>query len=279
MRKVILVLIIFISCDFNLKSENINIARVGEKFFSEEDLIDRLPKNLNLRDSTDLVNELIENWALNQLLIKNAEINLSDSEKNKLKKISENYYNDLLVNAYKNKVAAFNSDTMVNENDIYEYYNKNFKNFLLYEDIIKGRYARLNKNNFNLSEIKRRFKRFNQSDLVFFDSISLQLLNYSLNDSTWVNKDLFFDKIPIINSDEIERIVKKMLYVVKEDSLDVYLVKIEEFKGTNEKAPLDFINSRIKELIKKKKKVDFIKKFDNEILGNAKQENKFEIFN
>ncbi|MEC8601628.1 MAG: hypothetical protein VXX96_00315 [Bacteroidota bacterium] len=279
MRKVILVLIIFMSCDFNLKSENINIARVGENFFSEDDLINKLPKNLNSKDSTDLVNELIENWALNQLLIKNAEINLSDSEKNDIKKISENYYNDLLVSAYKNKVAVFNSDTMVNENDIYEYYNKNFENFILYEDIVKGRYARLNKNNFNLSEIKRRFKRFNQSDLVFFDSISLQLLNYSLNDSAWVNKDLFFDKIPVINSDEIERIVKKTLYVVKEDSLDVYLIKIEEFKGTNEKAPLDFINSRIKELIKKKKKVDFIKKFDNEILENAKQENKFEIFN
>jgi DNA-dependent RNA polymerase auxiliary subunit epsilon len=57
------------------------------------------------------------------------------------------------------------------------------------------------------------------------------------------------------------------------------LVKIKEFKGTNEKAPLDFIHSRIKELIKKKKKVDFIKKFDKEILENAKQENKFEIFN
>ena len=125
------------SCDFNLKSENINIARVGENFFSEDDLIDKLPKNLNSKDSTDLVNELIENWALNQLLIKNAEINLSDSEKNDIKKISENYYNDLLVSAYKNKVAVFNSDTMVNENDIYEYYNKNFDNFILYEDIIK----------------------------------------------------------------------------------------------------------------------------------------------
>ena len=267
------------SCDFNLKSENINIARVGENFFSEDDLIDKLPRNLNLKDSTDLVNELIENWALNQLLIKNAEINLSDSEKNNIKKISENYYHDLLVSSYKNKVAAFNSDTMVNENDIYEYYNKNFENFILYEDIVKGRYARLYKNNFNLSEIKRRFKRFNQSDLVFFDSISLQLLNYSLNDSTWVNKDLFFDKIPVINPDEIERIVKKTLYVVKEDSLDVYLVKIEKYKGTNEKAPLDFIKSRIRELIKKKKNVDFIKKFDYEILENAKQENKFEIFN
>ena len=75
------------SCDFNLKSENINIARVGENFFSEDDLIDKLPKNLNSKDSTDLVNELIENWALNQLLIKNAEINLSDSEKNDIKKM------------------------------------------------------------------------------------------------------------------------------------------------------------------------------------------------
>ena len=44
------------SCDFNLKSENINIARVGENFFSEDDLIDKLPKNLNLKYSTDLLN-------------------------------------------------------------------------------------------------------------------------------------------------------------------------------------------------------------------------------
>ena len=76
---------------------------------------------------------------------------------------------------------------------------------------------------------------------------------------------------------KLKELLKKRY--TSEDSLDVYLVKIEKYKGTNEKAPLDFINSRIKELIKKKKKVDFIKKFDNEILENAKQENKFEIFN
>ena len=50
----------------------------------------------------------------------------------------------------------------------------------------------LHKNNFNINEIKRRFRRFNRDDIVFFDSISLQLLNYSLNDSIWINKDLFF---------------------------------------------------------------------------------------
>ena len=174
-------------------------------------------------------------------------------------------------------MASYNSDTLVLDNEISEYYNSNFDNFLLYEDIIKGRYVRLNKNNFNLNEIKRRFRRFNEQDLTFFDSISLQLLNYSLNDTTWVNKDLFFNKIPVLKDDEIERIVKKTLYVVKEDSLDVYLIKINDFIGINDKAPLDYIYKRIEELVKNKKKVDFIKKFETETIENAKLENNFEI--
>jgi len=230
-----------------------------------------------LEDSIIISNKIINNWALNQLLIENAEINLSSEEIEKIEKISSEYYNDLLISTYKNKVASYNSDTLVLDNEISEYYNSNFDNFLLYEDIIKGRYVRLNKNNFNLNEIKRRFRRFNEQDLTFFDSISLQLLNYSLNDTTWVNKDLFFNKIPVLKDDEIERIVKKTLYVVKEDSLDVYLIKINDFIGINDKAPLDYIYNRIEELVKNKKKVDFIKKFETETIENAKLENNFEI--
>ena len=279
LRTLLIFLLLLFSCDFNYESNDNIVARAGEKTLTNEELIEKLPKIINSEDSLIISNKIINDWALNQLLIKNAEINLSSEEVEKIEKISSEYYNDLLISTYKNKIASYNSDTLVLDDEISEYYNSNFDNFLLYEDIIKGRYVRLNKNNFNLNEIKRRFRRFNEQDLTFFDSISLQLLNYSLNDTTWVNKDLFFNKIPVLKDEEIERIVKKTLYVVKEDSLDVYLIKIEEFKGTNEKAPLDFINSRIKELIKKKKKVDFIKKFDNEILENAKQENKFEIFN
>ena len=67
--------------------------------------------------------------------------------------------------------------------------------------------------------------------------------------------------------------------MVKEDSLDVYLVKINGFKGINDKAPLTYIYKRIEELIINKKKVDFIKNFDTEIIENAKQENIFKVFN
>ena len=277
LRTLIIFLLFLFSCDFNYESNDNIVARAGEKTLTNEELIEKLPKIINSEDSLIISNKIIKNWALNQLLIKNAEINLSSEEVEKIKKISSEYYNDLLISTYKNKIASYNSDTLVLDDEISEYYNSNFDNFLLYEDIIKGRYVRLNKNNFNLNEIKRRFRRFNEQDLTFFDSISLQLLNYSLNDTTWVNKDLFFNKIPVLKDEEIERIVKKTLYVVKEDSLDVYLIKINDFIGINDKAPLDYIYNRIEELIKNKKKVDFIKKFEIETIENAKLENNFEI--
>lgn len=277
LRTLLIFLLLLLSCDFNYESNDNIVARAGEKTLTNEELIEKLPKIINSEDSLIISNKIINDWALNQLLIKNAEINLSSEEVEKIEKISSEYYNDLLISTYKNKVASYNSDTLVLDDEISEYYNSNFDNFLLYEDIIKGRYVRLNKNNFNLNEIKRRFRRFNEQDLTFFDSISLQLLNYSLNDSTWVNKDLFFNKIPVLKDEEIERIVKKTLYVVKEDSLDVYLIKINDFIGINDKAPLDYIYYRIEELIKNKKKVDFIKKFEIETIENAKLENNFEI--
>ena len=277
LRKLFILLLLILSCDFNTELNDNIVARVGDKTLSKEDLINKLPKIVNSEDSIIISNKIINNWALNQLLIENAEINLSNEEVEKIEKISNDYYNDLLISTYKNKLASYNSDTLVLDDEISEYYDSNFENFLLYEDIIKGRYVRLNKNNFNLNEIKRRFRRFNEQDLTFFDSISLQLLNYSLNDTTWVNKDLFFNKIPVLKDEEIERIVKKTLYVVKEDSLDVYLIKINDFIDINDKAPLDYIYNRIEELIKNKKKVDFIKKFETETIENAKIENNFEI--
>ena len=279
LRNSILFFVLLLSCNLNNELDKNIIAKVGDKTLTFVELLEKIPNNIERLDSTVVVKEIINNWALNELLIKNAEMNLSELEKNRLKKNSNEYYNNLLVNSYKNKIASVNSDTLVNQNDIAEYYDTNMNNFVLYEDIVQARYVRLNKNNFNINEIKRRFRRFNRDDIIFFDSISLQLLNYSLNDSIWINKDLFFKKINVLDDEEIDRIVKKTLYMVKEDSLDVYLVKINGFKGINDKAPLTYIYKRIEELIINKKKVDFIKNFDTEIIENAKQENIFKVFN
>ena len=270
---------LLISCDFNKKSDNNYVARVGEEFLDYSYLNDLIPKNISVEDSVELANKIISEWATSKLLLQNAQNNLNENEKESIDEKSKKYRDNLILSDYKNKISKNNPDTVVTDNEINVFYETNSKNFTLYNEIIQGRYLKLNKNNFNINEIKRRFNRFNLADRYFFDSISIQLLNYSFNDSTWINKNLFFNKIPTLNNDEIQRIVKNNLFYIKEDSLALYLIKINKYKKANDYAPLDYIYERIRELISNRKRIDYLIKIEKELIEDALIKKTYEKFN
>ena len=279
MKRYFLFLLFLISCDFNKKSDDNYVARVGEEFLSYSYLNDLIPKNISVEDSVELANKIISEWATSKLLLQNAQNNLNENEKESIDEKSKKYRDNLILSDYKNKISKNNPDTVVTDNEIKVFFENNSKNFTLYNEIIQGRYLKLNKNNFNINEIKRRFNRFNPDDRYFFDSISIQLLNYSFNDSTWINKNLFFNKIPTLNNDEIQRIVKNNLFYIKEDSLALYLIKINKYKKANDYAPLDYIYERIRELISNRKRIDYLTKIEKELIEDALFKKTYEKFN
>ena len=279
MKRYFLFLLLLISCDFNKKSDDNYVARVGEEFLSYSYLNDLIPENISVEDSVELANKIISEWATSKLLLQNAQNNLNENEKESIDEKSKKYRDNLILSDYKNKISKNNPDTVVTDNEIKVFFENNSKNFTLYNEIIQGRYLKLNKNNFNINEIKRRFNRFNLGDRYFFDSISIQLLNYSFNDSTWINKNLFFNKIPTLNNDEIQRIVKNNLFYIKEDSLALYLIKINKYKKANDYAPLDYIYERIRELISNRKRIDYLIKIEKELIEDALIKKTYEKFN
>ena len=276
LRKYTILLLFIISCNYNLKNNDGYVARVGDEFLSVEEIQELVPKNLNKQDSIRIVNNVIEEWATSKLLIQNAIINLNEIEKSQIDNKSEKYRENLIISEYRNKISNNNPDTSASKDEIELFFSENSKNFKLFEEIIKGRYVKLNKNTFNINEIKRRFRRFNQSDKSFFDSISIQLLNYYLNDSIWINKKLFFNKIPSLEYDQSLRISKNNLFYVQEDSLALYLIKINNYKKADDYAPLEYIYNRIKEVIVSKKRIDYLNKIDKELIGDAITKNLYE---
>ena len=276
LRKYTILLLFIISCNYNLKNNDGYVARVGDEFLSLEEIQELVPKNLNKQDSIRIVNNVIEEWATSKLLIQNAIINLTEIEKSQIDNKSEKYRENLIISEYRNKISNNNPDTSASKDEIELFFSENSKNFKLFEEIIKGRYVKLNKNTFNINEIKRRFRRFNQSDKSFFDSISIQLLNYYLNDSIWINKKLFFNKIPSLEYDQSLRISKNNLFYVQEDSLALYLIKINNYKKADDYAPLEYIYNRIKEVIVSKKRIDYLNKIDKELIGDAITKNLYE---
>ena len=276
--KVYIFFLLFIGCDFIENKPDQVLARLGDEFYYKSDLIEIFPTGLSEEDSVIFVKNRINNWAKEKLLFKKALVNLGDKKQGDLNQLIESYKNELFSYAYQEKIVKSAMDTFISEQSIREYYNINKLNFKLNQEIINARYLKINSENYNLKDVVKRFKRFKQSDKIFLDSISLQFSSYYFNDSLWINKDVFFNKLPDINHRLKQNIVKNKLFYRLEDSLELYLINIKNYKLKNDIAPFDFIKSTLKQVLLNKKKLEFISKFENEIIEDALQQNEFEFY-
>ena len=270
--------LLFIGCDFIEKKPDQVLARLGDEFYYTSDLIEIFPSGLSKEDSVIFVKNRINNWAKEKLLFKKALVNLGDEKQGDLNQLIDSYKNELFSYAYQEKIVKSAMDTFISEQSVREYYNINKLNFKLNQEIINARYLKINSENYNLKDVVKRFRRFKQSDKIFLDSISLQFSSYYFNDSLWINKDVFFNKLPEINDRLKQNIVKNKLFYRLQDSLELYLINIKDYKLKNDIAPFDFIKSTLKQVLLNKKKLEFISKFENEIIDDALQQNEFEFY-
>jgi len=273
-----LISLIFISCDLIEKKPDQVLARLGDDFFYESDLKDVFPDEISSEDSIIFVKNLINNWAKEKLLFNKALVNLGDEKQENLNQLIESYKNQLFSYSYQEKIVKSSMDTFVTEESIKDYYNKNKLNFKLNQEIVNARYLKINSENYNLKDVIKRFRRFKDNDKLFLDSISLQFSSYYFNDSLWINKDVFFNKLPEINKRLKQNIVKNKLFYRLQDSLELYLINIKDYKLKNDIAPFDFIKSTLKQVLLNKKKLEFISKFEKELIEDALQQNEFEFY-
>ncbi len=274
------IVILVSSCDFFKKTENGNpIARVNDTYLYQEDIKGLIYDGITKEDSTLRVNNYINKWATQQLLINGAQINLSEEKQTEFKRLVKQYKNDLFIKAYLEALVKRSIDTVVTKEEALEVYNRNIETFKLNEELIRFRYINISDNSINLKDIEERFKRFNQEDKTILDSISIQFKSYSLNDSIWVRLDQVVTKIPVINNDNRKELLKKSNFVQLKDSLGLYLMQINDVLFRNDTAPLEYVMPTIKQIVINKRKLEFIKQLEKDITKDAMKNKQFEIFN
>tara|TARA_Y100000996_G_scaffold66788_1_gene45158 strand:- start:1426 stop:2292 length:867 start_codon:yes stop_codon:yes gene_type:complete len=276
--KIIFLLFIIISCDdLSKASQDELIARVNNNYLYKSDI-----DNLNIEfsssyDSIIKVKSYINTWAKNYLFYEKALLNISISQKQIIDKLINNYKFDIYNNTYKENIVKYKIDTIITENQLIDYYKRNFSNFLLKEPLYKIRFIGLPRDNIDRKFISNRFTRFSKEDKVFLDSISFQFTESFLNDSIWINKKTLLKIAPFINPEKVLSI-KKPQYFQFEQSLQLYLFKIEDYLKENEVSPFSHIKNSIRNLVFNQRKFEFLKKFDQEIINDAIENKKFEIY-
>ena len=266
------------SCNyFQTAEEREVVARVNENYLYLEDVQALVGEGVSKEDSTLMVNNFINRWATQQLLIDKARFNLSSEQQKEFDELVSNYKNELYSKAYADAMVAKGLDTTFNQNEIEEYYKEHLENFRLNEDLVKLRFINLN-NNLDFDDIKKKFIRFNEEDKSDLDKISLQFKSYSFKDSVWVGTKSVYNRIVPLNDGNKSQLLKKSNFLQLEDSLEVYLVYVNDVLLRNDQAPLEYATSTIKQILLNKRKANLVKELEKDITRDAIENKQFEIY-
>ena len=242
MDKIFLTIISIItlgSCDYIKQNKlDIPIARVNDSYLYQKDVKRLIFENTSKDDSTLIVTNFINRWATKQLLIDQSIITFEELEK---------------------------------------FYNQNKENFKLNDNLLKIRYIHIDENFSNTKELVEKFKRFDSIDKNELTKLSIKFKAFNLNDSIWIKNDLLIRVLPVLKQNNIQ-VLKKTNFTQLQDSLGVYLVKIEVVLKTNDIAPLSYVKPTIEQIVINKRKQEILKKIEKEITIDAIKNKNFELF-
>ena len=271
-------MLIFSSCTYLKNAEDEDaVARVGEHYLLRDELKNALNGALNAEDSLVVVNNYINEWAKDQLLFERARININEGKQEEFEELVSQYRADLYINAYKEALVNKGMDTVVSREDLVAYYEANKHNFRLNEDLLKLRYISIPKDFTGLEGIRQAFETFDETSVDLLRSKALKFRFYTLNDSTWVRVSEVVKKIPVLTADNKNEYLKKSQIFELSDSLGVYLVAVKDVLKRTETPPLDYVEPTIKKILLNKRKLEYIRTLEQELLDEATRDKEFEI--
>jgi hypothetical protein len=272
-------LLVLLSCSKeNSKNKADAIARVNNEYLYQSDLENLVPAGTPKKDSIAIVKDFINRWATQQLLIDNANKNISKNKQIELDELINQYKIDLYSKAYLEQLVITKIDTVITNEEIEKYYNTNKSNFKANSPLVKLRYISLVKGNNKLATISAKFSSFKSKDKKDLKNLAIQFKDYAFNDSIWVDIDQVYERLPFVNKENVTKYIDTGISYQYVDSTSVWLVKVKDMVHKNEVVPLSYILPTIKQIILNKRKTDLINKIQTEITNDAIKDNDFEIF-
>jgi hypothetical protein len=251
------------------------IARAGEDFLYGNDL----PNFTSEEDSIRKFMNFVESWAKEKVLYDLSLVNLSQSKKNEIDELVNNYKVDLYINSYKDLIVNTRIDSIVSISQIDSFYEQNNTNFKLNENLVKYRYIKVPNDNINISRIRRSIVRINEEDRSFLDSLSFQFADLKLNDSIWFTERDVISSIQFINQQNKYRYLTKNKLFTTEDSQYINFFIVKDILKSGNIPPISYLYDRIKSTIITQRKLQLLQSLNKEILNDALKSRKYEIFN
>jgi hypothetical protein len=194
-----------------------------------------------------------------------------------LEELIQQYRTDLFTESYKGKIVTAQLDSVISPEEMQNYYELNRENFKLNEALVRCRFIHLDEQYLAKAEVKEALKRFDSIDRELLEEWKLQFKSVNLNDSLWVRQERLVEQIPPLKGKSLEAL-KNVKINQFQDSLGLYLLKIEGLLNRNDVAPLSYVAPTIRQIILNRRKQELTLKLEKDITKDAIRNKTFEIY-
>ncbi len=275
------------SCDFLQFKKDINgeeptgslpLASVGDIYLYADNLAGIVPSGISTNDSLDLIEKHIKSWVKKQLLISEAQKQLSFDEVELERRVLDYRY-ALMMHEFEKYSIAINIDVNISEEEIENYYKENIDNFELKQNIIKGYFIQLSKDAPKIGRFRYLLKSNREKDIEELKSYAFSYgTKVHLDDSIWVNFNDIINATPFMEIRNKSDFLRRNKYHDVSDDNFRYFIKISQYKLQNDISPLEFVRDDIQKIILNKRKVRLAKKLEEDIYKNAIENEDFKIY-
>ncbi|MBG15372.1 MAG: hypothetical protein CL853_03360 [Crocinitomicaceae bacterium] len=268
----------FFSCNPNdSETKGIKIASVGDEILFMSELEYNFPVGLNEEDSLSFLNQYVQNWIKNQLVLQKAEELLPEKTKNVDSKL-EQYRISLLSYEYEELYINQRLDTIISEDEILTYYDEHKDDFILKDYLVKCLILTCNNSLPEIDQIKKSYLLKNEDDenilRTFAQTYNSELY---LNNEEWIYFDDLIAKVPIEDYNKRKFITKKKKLFFEENNI-IYFVNIYDFKLKDAISPLSFEKEKIKSIILNMRMNELRKELRLNLYNDALKNNSFENY-
>lgn len=243
------------------------IARAYDQVLTIEELSEVIP-NGSMEDSLIIADRYITSWLKEQAVLHQAKVNLP-SEKIQFERELEDFRRSLITYAYEKQFIEERLDTLIEAEEIVQYYEANKSIFRLKDYIVKTKYCILDS---SITKLKKFEKLFNSSDpesLVALEQYCVdQGCNYYLEVEEWKYFEDLLREVPL-EVYNIEGFLKKNKTVSFERDNHRYYVAILEYEFKNGYSPLELVEDQIKDLILNRRKQEVLSTMRDELYRTA----------
>ncbi|MBU1370271.1 MAG: hypothetical protein KJ578_15030 [Bacteroidetes bacterium] len=253
------------------------IAKVYGNYLYEADIKGIVGPEISKQDSLMLVNSFIDNWIRKQLLIRQAEKNLTAAQMN-FKQNLEDYRNSLLIYNYESQLIKEKLDTIISESEIADYYENNKQNFELRHNLVKAIYAVLPLESEHKDDFRALMQNTDTLELNALDELAGNYaISYYNDTSSWIRFDDLLMQIPIETYNQ-ELFLNNITFVEVDNERYTYMVYFSNFLNNEGVSPLEIEHDNIKNIILNQRKQSLLRETHQGLYDKALREKVIEIY-